>query len=387
MKTFNLIVIAAFLFSSNVFADTPDPTCEVASVVKLPTVIENDSTTPSEDFTALSQPDANGIYQLYTQVKGAQAICTSCNPFLPFFGGPGADRDKMMVSTHPSGQWIMVGVEQDFHDYWWVPKTAQPYRNWMIGIMQTGAWLNMWVTDRTGSRWYRLSDFSSSAQANGFTGTAFTPGGKTAVWTELQNGSNMATDPFGVWKLYAADFGIGANGNPGLFNKRDITPPGARWVEPGNVSPDGRRILLSTDIGLASGGAEGQDQWSLEIFNDDLQQITNTPYSWDEHGLYSPNGKKVVFMSSYPFRNDNPNPYHVAYLKSEFMIINSDGSQIQQLTHFNDPGYPEYQGGATVAAVAAFLKDGTLFATVMAPGYTFGKTNWKIAFTGTCGLN
>ena len=66
------------------------------------------------------------------------------------------------------------------------------------------------------------------------------------------------------------------------------------------------------------------------------------------------------------------------------MIMNSDGTNLRQLTHFNLPGYPESQMAQTIAAVAEFRKDGTLFATVMGPN--FSKTNWVIQFEGICGI-
>src|SRR5262249_46285575 len=194
----------------------------------------------------------------------------------------------------------------------------------------------------------------------------FTPDGKTAVWAEIVDG-NVFANAFGIWKLYIADFVVDAEGTPSLVNKRDITPAGAKWVEPGNFAPDGRHILLSTDIGLSD--AKGQDQWSLDVFSGKLTQLTNTPTVWDEHGVYSPDGRKIVFMSSHPYRND-PDNYKVAHLHTEFMLMNADGSELQQLTHFNLPGYPESQRH-TVAASAYFTHDGTrLIANTMAQDFS-----------------
>lgn len=66
--------------------------------------------------------------------------------------------------------------------------------------------------------------------------------------------------------------------------------------------------------------------------------------------------------------------------------MDADGSHLQQLTHFNVRGYPEFQSKRTLAAVGAFIGDGSkLFATVMATDYSFTKTNWMINFEGPCG--
>ncbi len=353
-----------------------DPACKVKSVQKAPSVFEDPLVSAAIGLSVATQLDANGIYQLY--VGGADGRNFKCITCTPVPGGPPVNRNKTaMISFHPSGRWLFVGVEENTHDLMWLPEA------WQRGFLNSGIWLNMWITTPTGDRWYQITNFnpSSGNPANGFAGTAFTPDGKKAVWAEFVDG-NIFANAFGIWKLYIADFVVDAKGTPSLINKRDITPAGARWVEPATFSPDGRHILLSTDIGLAN--AQGQDQWSLDVFTGKLKQLTNTPTVWDEHGVYSPDGRKIVWMSSYPYRND-PDSYKVLSLHTEFMLMNTDGSHLQQLTHFNLPGYPESEG-RTVAAVAYFTQDGTrLIANVMAHDGSFGGEGWSITFAGPCG--
>jgi len=89
-------------------------------------------------------------------------------------------------------------------------------------------------------------------------------------------------------------------------------------------------------------------------------------------------------MSSYPYWREKDS-YKVSGLKTEFMLMDADGSHLQQLTHFNVPGYPESQPDRTIAAVAGFFPGDSsqMFGTVMGPH--FSKTNWVIAFEGQCG--
>jgi hypothetical protein len=361
-------------YSQTVPVSYPDqPACWVKSVQEYPTTYESLAKSPTSDLFVANQQDAKGIYQVYTAPAGGNNLtCISCTARL---GAPRIDRNKMMVTWHPSGEWLVVGVEEDTHDLMWLPVS------WQRGLMQSGLWLNMWITTPTGDRWYRITNFKpANGPSNGFTGTPFTPDGKKAVWAEIVDG-NVFLNAFGLWKLYAADFNVASDGTPSLASKMDITPTGARWVEPGNFAPDGRHLLISTDISLTD--AEGQDQWSLDINTGALQNLTNTPAVWDEHGLYSPRGKKISFMSSYPYKKD-ASSYKTSTLRTEFMLMDSDGSHLQQLTHFNVWGYPEFQWGWTVAAVASFLGDGSqLFGTVMGPDFT--KTNWVITFQGPCG--
>ena len=66
------------------------------------------------------------------------------------------------------------------------------------------------------------------------------------------------------------------------------------------------------------------------------------------------------------------------------MLMDADGRHLQQLTHFNLPGYPESQDRRTVAAAAWFIGDGSqLYAVVMGPDFI--SSSWMINFAGRCG--
>ena len=354
-----------------------DPACEVKSVEKTPTSYESAAASPTSDLLIVTRLDARGVYQLYSgRVNaGEPSDCLSCQE-RP--GMPRLDRNKPMISWHPSGKWLIVGVEEDSHALAWAPTT------WQRGLLQSGIWLNIWITDPTGSRWFRVTDFKKgrNGPSDGFVGVAFTSDGSRGVWAEVVDG-NVFANHFGVWRLFVADFQVSEDGIPGFTNKRDITPIGARWIEPGNFHPDGRRLLISADIGMKD--AEGQDQFVLDVDTGLLQNLNLSPDVWDEHGLFSSDGSKVLFMSSYPYRHQK-NSNKVSSLKTEFMVMNADGSDLQQVTHFNEAGHPESSQKNAVAAVAQFVGDGSsAFATVMAPDYSFGKTNWLITFAGRCG--
>lgn len=358
-------------------ASYPDqPACKVNSVRQAPTSYENAARSPVSDLTAFTQLDSRGVYQVYVTGKdGGKPKCISCATGAGF---PRLDRNKPMISWHPSGKWLVVGVEETNHDLMWMPAS------WKRGLLQSGIWLNIWLTTPSGDRWYQITDFNKKTKgpSDGYVGVAFTPDGGKAVWAEIVNG-NVLANHFGVWKLYMADFVVRPDGTPSLVKKQDISPAGARWLEPGNFAPDGVHLLLSSDIGMKD--AQGQDQFALDTVTGEVRNLTSSSTVWDEHGLYSPDGKKISFMSSYPYRRE-ANSNKVASLKTEFMLMDSDGSHLQQITHFNVPGYPESQRKKTIAAVAGFSADGSqLFATVMSSDKSFTKTNWVITFDGPCG--
>ncbi len=147
-----------------------------------------------------------------------------------------------------------------------------------------------------------------------------------------------------MWALKLADFSL-PGGEPTVTNLRTLRPGRApRFYESHGISPDGRKILFS-------GNPDGQDELGIDIYTYDLKtgelrNLTSTPEEWDEHAQYSPDGRRIVWMSSRGLGlPDNPQK-----IRSDYWIMSADGSNQRRLTYFNEPGHPEYvPGGATAA--------------------------------------
>jgi Tol biopolymer transport system component len=329
---------------------------------------------PNRQQYLVNKQDAAGIYQLYVGNAGADAVCITCTQ-QP--NGPAPNMHKMQPHWHPSGQWIVLAGEMDNFQ---PPLLSTPAL--ILGWLECGLWMNIYMTRPDGSEWYQLSNFGTAQQpADGFTGVAFTPDGTKAVWAQIANG-NFLEYLFGKWQLILADFQE-TGGVPSFTNLRDITPAGANWVETGNFAPDNKSLLITSDIGMTN--PQGMDQFILDITTGAVRNLTNSPTIWDEHGMFSPDGRKILFMSSYPFRN-NPLSDNVLFLKTEFMLMDSDGSNLEQLTHFNYSGYPESNapGQGSVAANGEWSPDGRWISALnlFFPNYQ----TWSIAFEGGCSL-
>ncbi len=348
-------------------AEPPLDPCEVKSITKL----EDAGVkiwSPNGEQYLINKKDKNGDYQIYVGAKyDAEPICISCKD-LP--GGPIGKRNKMQVGWHPSGRWIVFAGERLFYNEIWLPKRLRQ------GWLECGIWMDIYAITSDGTRCFKLA-----TPKGGFTGVAFTPDGKRGVWAEALGMAPKAI--FGKWQLKLADFEE-QDGQPRLTNVKDITPAGATWLEPGTFSPNGVDVSLNADIGLTD--AQGQDQYILNVDTLNLRNLTNSPKQWDEHGVFSPDGAKLFLMSSFPYR-DKPNSYKILGLKTDFMLINSDGSGLRQVTHFNTPGFPEsYKEGVT-PAVGVWNKDGTAIdALVLLGGSRFPDYDvWRIEFNGNCG--
>ncbi len=322
----------------------------------------------------IKKEDEDGISQVYFgQVNSPAIQCATCDP-KP--GGPSRDRFKMQPNWHPSGDWISLAVEDEEYS---PPPILGWSRDYVEGQLQNGIWTNMYALSTDGQRWYRLTDFGSgkSGSADGFTGPAFTPDGRHAVWSQIIDGNILKYWPFGKWQLILADFVV-ERGTPRFTNLRDITPEGMNWNEPGNFSPDNVTFLFS---GSDQPDAQGMDTYSYNIATGEVKNLNNSPAVWDEHAYYSPDGEKILFMSAYPYRDD-PKASQVLSIKTEYMIMNKDGSDLRQLTHYREPGYPEYADGG-IAADGRWSPDGSSvsLSRLFFPNFSY----WSLDFEGRCG--
>jgi Tol biopolymer transport system component len=324
----------------------------------------------------VNKNDSNGVPQIYVGQTGSTTpICITCTNAV---NGPTANRGKMQPHWTPSGQWIVLAVEQPTFT-----PPAGSTQQMIEGWLESGLWMDMWAVSPDGSAWYKLQGFEAPNTANGFTGVAFTPNGQYAVWAQIVNG-NVLEYEFGQWQLILAEFQV-LNGVPSFTNPKNITPANTDWVEPGNFSSNGTDLVLTADTGFPNhANVQGMDQFVLNVFTGQITNLTNSPAIWDEHGVFSADGEKIFFMSSYPY-SSNPYASTVIFLKTEFMMMNKDGSGLQQISHFNVPGYPEYSVQGSVAANGEWSLDGTSISALnlMMPNYK----SWQITFAGSCGGN
>ena len=328
---------------------------------------------PDGKQVLINKEDEEGTAQVYLgQADSSDVRCITCDE-QP--NGPKRNRRKMQPHWHPSGKWVFLAVERDEYT---TPPVLGLSRDYVIGELQCGLWTDMWAVSPDRQEWHRLTNFKSDTPGtpDGFTGVAFTPDGKKAFWSQIVDGNIFVYYPFGRWEMILADFEE-KDGVPTLTNLKNITPAGMNWNEPGNFHPDNETLVFS---GSDQKDAQGMDIYTLNVRTLELTNLTKSPSVWDEHGVFSPDGKKITFMSAYPYRDD-PSASQILWIRTESMIMNSDASDIQQLTHFRKPGYPEYSQG--IAANAEWSRDGR---TLNLTQLYFPKLEyWDITFRGGCG--
>eukprot|EP01112_Ceratiomyxa_fruticulosa_P021537 TRINITY_DN760_c0_g1_i2.p1 TRINITY_DN760_c0_g1~~TRINITY_DN760_c0_g1_i2.p1 ORF type:complete len:378 (-),score=68.78 TRINITY_DN760_c0_g1_i2:190-1323(-) len=301
--------------------------------------------------------------QIYIGNVGSDELtCITCTQYP---NGPSPHRYHYQPAWHPSGEWIFMSVENDYYyvdlllfKVYIINGTCDgpdAVCSAVLGWIQSGIYVNLWVCSIDGVHCYQLTNFSQENLANGYTGPAISPDGKTLVWSQIV-GNPLVYVPFGGWQLIRANFEI-VNGLPTINNETNITPNGMNWNEPGCFNPVNGDLLYLTGS-FDDSNQQGMDQYVLNVRTGDLVDLNNTPSIWDEHGLVSPNGKLLIFTSAYPYRADSSSSTVAGY-KTEIMMMNAvNGSGQVQLTHFRTPGYVE--SGDASAAVAFWNRDGNM---------------------------
>lgn len=319
------------------------------------------------------------------------AQCLSCNN--P--SAPPVNRFKHFAKLRPQGDWILLDVENPNGPVinQQSPPILQVERN-------NGYWTNLWITTPDGSKWYQLTHFSPPPGGNpgavGMLNPMWSSDGKMVGFPETYKPPD-STNLQGYWKLYVADFVVDkSTGVPSLANVRDISYPGDVFYEMQDVSPDSKQLLVQSV-------APGMHAYGVDIYAVNLEpgpqfgkytDLTNSPYTWDEHARYSPSGKKIAWISSLPFPSIIPQygtlrwTQYRHYLHNELFIMNSDGTGVQQLTRFNDPDAPEHAPQYGDAMFGRWNLEGTQLLIhngvpeVQVPG---GNSSWLITFAGPCG--
>ncbi len=311
--------------------------------------------------------DSNGIYQLYTMMPdGSANQCLTCAQ-TP--GGPPVNRHKVNAVWDPAGKYIILQVEMDSHPLAFIDKNKV-----ISSLILNGLWTNLYVMTVDGKHWYKLTDYSSK-QTDGAMSPFFSRDGRKVLWSRIIAPASKE-HPFGVWRLLLADF-VETGDTPTLEHIQDITPPGSSFVESHGFSPDGRSVIVTSDIDNTT--SFGMDIFTMDLASRTVRNLTRSP-AWDEHAYFTPDGKRISYMSSGPYPKDA--------LKTELMMMNADGTDQVQLTHFNVSGFPDSTSDQGMPTRALWDATGRRLAVTyqLAKGYPGSPVQvWLLTFAGVCG--
>ena len=265
---------------------------------------------------------------------------------------------------HPSGQYIVFQSEEPEHynmNDRWLPFSGNGFYN------------NLWATKPDGSNSWKLTDIDikktlfDGIVAKAVVSPHFSHDGTRLLWTERY--ADGGSSKWGYWQVRMADFIIEdgevklepKEGNI-IIRAEDICKE-CNYVNAMGISPDNKKLLLAGN--LNGQHVFGMDQYIFYIENKTLTNLLETPNYWEEGSCLTPDGKKIIYPTNInsPYEFDFENADWAKQLRTkEYWIMDSNGSNKQQLTYFNTPGFAEYneigKGRRVIVAECRFSPDG-----------------------------
>jgi len=304
------------------------------------------------EWIAYDHREADGFWDVYRiRPDGTGNECLTCGrSALP-------NRHQGNPTWHPSGRYLLFQAEKPYHHYDWFHGNSDP---------GAGVWCDLWMLDLWEDKFYQLTDVSSGvAPPGGSLHPHFSHDGTKLLWGDLE-GANTC---YGNWRLAVASFLT--DPEPQLS---DIT-----YYEPG----DQKNWYESEDWALDDSGVyyacaplAAQDDRSTDICHMDLDTQSSTrltqtsglegePAEWEEHGKLSPLGDAFVYMTSEGYGTISDTCDHASNLRTDLWIMNPDGSGRGKLTHYNEPGYPEYEPGGVIVSDMSWSPDATKLVAIV----------------------
>jgi Tol biopolymer transport system component len=272
----------------------------------------------ANNMIAFDRLGDDGWFDLWIMnADGTNQTCLTANhPVLP-------DKHIGQPAWHPSGKFMVIQVMKPH-----VPDYAENKCRPGAGALN-----DLWIITEDGKSCWKIHAVRDevSKDSAGVLHPHFSHDGKKLFWSERIKYNSR---PFGEWILRIADFSFTERKGPVLGKIRDYNPGNrSSFFESHSFSPDDRYVLFT-------GNQDGPlEIYEMEVDTGNTSRLTHhSVYTWDEHAHYSPNGNKIIWMSSRDVRFE-VDPF---YLEAEFWIMNRDGSNKQRLTWFHQPGHPHY---------------------------------------------
>lgn len=309
------------------------------------------------NLIAFDRVGEDGFYDVYVMTPEGENV--SCLTDMP---GSLPQRHNGQPVWHPSGRYIVFQAEKDFafdpeDRHYQTSWLSQPGRGWNC---------DLWCMDLEDTSFTRLTnlptrkDSLDAKPTSGVLHAHFSHGGTTLLWSELLNGEAYlwGRGVWGQWRMNASRFFVDG-GVPKLdstihFERGEFGD--ATFYETHGFSPDDSLIIFSGN--LQPGQHETYlDIYTINMYTAELERLTFTTEDiWDEHAHYSPDGGKIVWMSSEGYTFDTDQWRET--MRADYWIMNGDGSDKARLTYFNEPDHVEYTGKRVIMADCSWSPNG-----------------------------
>jgi len=299
----------------------------------------------ANNLIAYDSPDATNHFQTWVMnADGTEAHCLSNqNQQL-------AQLDNGNPSWHPSGNYLVLQAS----DMPPAPMASKaPARFKRVTSPGAGFDNDLWLISPNGKL---ASPLTHLAMRQGVLHAHFAHNSNLLLWSEMQTAKPQK------WVMRLAKFAVGDNG-PELSDIQTLDPLGNAFYETSCFSADDRFILFSTmkepDVYRHMAVVR------MELATGRTQTLTDPAQEqWNEHAQYSPDGSRIIWASSAGIDQDSSGPNRLK-IKTDYWMMNADGSDKHRLTYFNEPGTPEYRATDNIASDLSWSPDGKFIAAYL----------------------
>ncbi len=266
---------------------------------------------------------------------------------------------------HPSGDYLFCYIEKA--DY---VKEKGHKRKPVDATPGYGAYTDLWLVSRDGSKAWKLLDLPNSYNS-GIIHSAISEDGTLFAWSERIKAPkfmdmNMAA---GSYVIRVADFVF--DSLPRLTNIRTFQPGGVDACnELDGISRD--KTTISFYSTFETKNLFATPIYTINIGTGDIRRLTTESFA--QAATYSPSGNRLVYMTGH--RCDI---FPLEVQGADWWIMNTDGTGKQRLTYMNVKNHPQSVNHYRLAGCITFMSDHAFLGGVMT--HPLGLTGYTVKVT------
>lgn len=258
--------------------------------------------------------------ELYTmQPDGSDRFCVTCNAPVRkgFIGQP---------VWHPNGEHIIFQVENENS------------RHTLFNHMAWGINNDIWIIKRDGSGAELIYQTKLNHAA---LHPQISPDGKTIIFsartpTGRVNFSWRNLTPGGEnhwegWSIVSGRLDLTKSGTDKISNLKTIIANDRSFFETHQVLEDGSIVFSQTK----NGAPYVDDIYMMSAGGGNIRKLVDSPKTWDEHGLFSPDRKFLAFISSRHDTSWRAPKSRAKDLQTELYVQRRADGALRKVTDFN----------------------------------------------------